>query len=533
MSPFQIHPIPFTVTGKFSGLLMDYLAGKPQLDAFYSYRPEAGSFPPAMASKSFGSEQREILVEVLQSQYTGIHLQDEVNENIEAFRNPATFCAVTAHQLNVLTGPLYVIYKAQSVIDLCNFIQQKNQENKLVPVFWLGSEDHDLEEINHVDLAESHVTWNTQQKGPTGRMRTAGMGEMIREVQAATGNNVLAKEWIAAALEAYEQAENLTAATRVLLHTLFGKQGLVIFDGDHPAMKAQFAPVMLAEVEHGTAGKLAKQTSVELAADYGAQALVRDINLFYMQDGVRERIEQNGDTYKVVNTSLTFSKQEIADALESQPEAFSPNVILRPLYQQMVLPSVAYIGGGGELAYWLQLKRVFEHFNTDFPILLLRSSVMVVSRKVSHKMRKLGISHSDIFQPQPTLVQHILHSEHASQLTLDTEKVSLSALFDALRDRASQIDPTLEKAALAAGARAEKQLEKLEKKMLRAAKRRSATEISQLQQILDDLFPHGHLQERHYNITEMLARYGHSFLEQLEGKLNPLQYAFLIFEEGE
>ncbi|KRP11720.1 MAG: hypothetical protein ABR95_13550 [Sphingobacteriales bacterium BACL12 MAG-120813-bin55] len=532
MSPFQIHPLPFAATRRFSGLLLDYLSGKPQLDPFYTYKPEAASFSRALTRKTFTQQQRDLLTKVLQEQYQGTQLTEKVADNIAAFAVENTFCAVTAHQLNVLTGPLYVIYKAQSVIDLCNLVEQENEGCKMVPVFWLGSEDHDLPEINHIDLAGSHIEWNTQQQGPAGRMQTAGMEEMIREVQAATGHHVLAKEWLDTALKAYREANNLTAATRTLLHSLFGEQGLVVIDGDHPALKAQFASVMVAEIQEGVAGRLAKQTSADLAEHYGAQAYVRDINLFYMQDGLRERIERQGDSYSVLHTDLVFSQQELIEAIQKQPEAFSPNVILRPLYQQMVLPSLAYVGGGGELAYWLQLKGIFDHFETDFPILLLRSSVMVVGRKVAHRMQRLSVSNEAVFQSEQELVQHLLQHTGNPGMSFDAEKERITALFEDLKQSVAKLDPTLEKAAIAAGVRAVQQLEKLEKKAFRAAKRRSLTELNQLQFIMDDLFPAGHLQERHYNVTEMFARYGNDFLRQLEGKLNPLQHAFLIFEEG-
>src|SRR5690606_9840507 len=217
--------------------------------------------------------------------------------------------------------------------------------------------------------------------------------------------------------------------------------------------------------------------------------------------------------------------------VENHPEKFSPNVILRPLYQETILPNLCYIGGGGELAYWFQLKEMFGEAKITFPVLLLRNSAMWISRNETRKMEKLNLSVMDLFQDREQLVKTIVHEKSEQELSLDPEKRKLNDMFREISERILKIDPTLEKMVLADGARTSKTLHRIEKRMMRAEKERHSLTISQINNIFDRLFPAGGLQERHSNYFDFYLRYGRYFMNTLFENLDPLQPEFTVFEE--
>jgi len=250
-----------------------------------------------------------------------------------------------------------------------------------------------------------------------------------------------------------------------------------------------------------------------------------------MEPGFRSRIIREDSKYSVSDSSFSWTEEELLRLLGSQPQLFSPNVILRPLYQQKILPSLAYVGGGGEIAYWMQLKQLFQRHEVDFPMLVLRSSVMVVDRGSLRRMKKLGITNEAVFDKEFQLIRNFVKSQLDSRIELEELKNTIKNQLNHLSEQVNLVDPTLEKTVLAEQVNTLKNLEKLEKKIFRAAKRKSDTEIKQIKAILEVLFPSGSLQERHDNLSSFFTKLGFNFLEELKGNLNPLNKQFLIATE--
>ena len=272
-----------------------------------------------------------------------------------------TFTVTTAHQPNIFTGPLYFFYKILHTIHLAAELKKQFPEHNFVPVYYMGSEDADLQEVGSYTLAGEAYHWNTKQKGAIGRMKVDD--ELIKLLQNLEGYWLVqpaGKEALDVLKQAYQKGKTISEATLYLVHAYFGKYGLVVLQPDNAQLKAVFVDVMEKELRTGFSQKAIQSTKENLANTYHVQSDGRDLNLFYLKDNTRARIEKQGNAYIVVDTEMRFTEEEIVKELHAHPEMFSPNVILRGVYQETILPGIAFIGGGGELAYWMELKNVFN-----------------------------------------------------------------------------------------------------------------------------------------------------------------------------
>ncbi|MEL7122219.1 MAG: bacillithiol biosynthesis BshC, partial [Bacteroidota bacterium] len=275
----------------------------------------------------------------------------------------------------------------------------------------------------------------------------------------------------------------------------------------------------------------ATQKALE-AVDFGSQAFVRPINLFYLQKNKRSRIiaEEDG-TFSILDTDLKFTKQKLRELLHEHPERFSPNVVMRPIYQELILPNLAYIGGGGEISYWLERKTQFELFGINFPMLIRRNSALWINHYQAKKIRKLGLSIQDTFTETEELIKTYVRRNSENDLDLENELGQLETVFESYGQKANQVDPTLKPRALAIGAKYKKQIEKLAKRLMREEKRKHEAAIYNIRQIKHELFPNDGLQERKANFLNFYAQEGQYFFDSLKEHLHPLEHGMVVFEE--
>jgi bacillithiol biosynthesis cysteine-adding enzyme BshC len=503
--------LPLTSTGQFSSLFLDYINKKDSLKPFYSRFPEIAAFVGQIADKSFVESKPRVLVDTLERQYEQIGKKPDLSVLLQ----PNTFTVTTGHQLNIFTGPLYIVYKLITTINLARKLKEAYPDYNFVPVYWMATEDHDFAEINHFSMFGRSYAWQTEQRGAVGRMNPLELKTLFAEIP----------EKLTLFEEAYLKHTTLAESVRYYINELFGAEGLVCLDADDADLKRAFAPVMRDELLQQHAGELVQKKTQELEAlGYKTVITPRDINLFYLDDQLRERIERREDgTYKILNTKLKFSEDELLDILETNPERFSPNVVLRPLYQETILPNLAYIGGPSEVPYWLQLKGVFEHFQTTFPILMPRNFAMYVPSVSAKRISKLGLTPEELFQDTLTLkhayVEH--HSRHA--LKFDNENKTVNKALDAILHKAQMVDPTLEKAVLAETKRFANAVARLEKKMRRAEERNQETGVRQLLAVKNELFPNGGLQERSENFLTFYFS-NQQFLQKMLAVFDPFDY---------
>ncbi|MFP4096460.1 MAG: bacillithiol biosynthesis cysteine-adding enzyme BshC [Cyclobacteriaceae bacterium] len=519
----KIVKLSFFKTGTFSPIFLDYINNEEKLEPFYNHRPDLEGFKAQLKEKKFSQAQRNILTETLERQYKGFEQTETVSQNIAKLADDNTFTVTTGHQLNIFTGPLYFIYKIVTTINTCKKLQEAYPDYHFVPVYWMASEDHDFEEISHFHLFGKDYVWQTDQQGAVGRFKTDSLSSVLEEMP----------EQVEMFEKAYLEQENLADAVRYYVNELFGKHGLIVLDADDAALKASFRSVMADDLKQHTAKALTDRCSGELEKlGYKAQVYPREINFFYLDEQLRERIELENGKYQVLNTDISFTEQELMAEMEKHPEKFSPNVILRPLYQETILPNLAYIGGPSELAYWLQLKPVFDHYQLPFPILMPRNFGLVINKSNARKLDKLPVQVKDLFRDTQALIARFVEENADGSISLAAEEAEMAKIFDKVREKAAQVDKSLEGFIGKEEKNALKSLQNIEKRLKKSEERNQETQVKQLESLKDKLFPGGSLQERKENFLNFQIN-NPQFVDELLTYLDPFDYRFNILNESD
>jgi bacillithiol synthase len=518
----NLHQIEFEETGRFSSIFLDYVKNKASLRPFFNQYPDADNFKILIEQRNFDNAKRDGLVNDLQNQYRGLKIETAVRKNIALLADNSTYTITTGHQLNILTGPMFFIYKIIGAINLSKRLKEKYPSNNFVPVYWMASEDHDFDEISSFRLFGKEYKWESEAKGPVGKLKTESLKLLLEVIPDLPGF----------ILDCYLDSDNLAEATRVLVNELFGDEGLLIIDADQKSLKSQFRPVIKDDILQHTANQLTEKSTRTLEnLGYSGQIFPREINFFYMENELRERIVLEDDKYKVMNTSLVFSEAEMQKLIETSPEKFSPNVVLRPLYQETILPNIAYVGGPAELAYWLQLKPVFEHYEVPFPMLIPRLFAMIIPGAIMKKMDKNQLQIHDLFSDLETLKTRIINAGEEGSCDLREELDKLQNLFDAIREKAARSDKSLEGFVMSEYKKAEKSVDHIQKRIKKAEEQKHEISINQVKGILEKLFPNGSLQEREDNFLNFFIN-DPGFIAKLKGTLDPLVFKFNVFTEN-
>ncbi|WP_341226222.1 bacillithiol biosynthesis cysteine-adding enzyme BshC [uncultured Arcticibacterium sp.] len=508
--------LPLEKIGAFSQLFLDYINQEEALKPFYNQYPSIGNFKNLIKDKSFNSQKRENLVSELHNQYANI----ENKPNIDILLEPNTYTVTTGHQLNIFTGPLYIIFKIITVINLAKKLKEAYPDSNFVPVYWMATEDHDLEEIQVCRAFGQKRKWATAQTGAVGRMTTEGLPELA--AQLGKGAEFFK--------EAYQNSEKLGDAVRQYMHHLFGEYDLITLDADSRALKSQFASVMKDDIFNNTAfGLVNERTATIDALGYKTQISPREINFFYLEDSLRERLVKTDAGFDVFNTDIKFSKEEILAIIENEPEKLSPNVVLRPLYEEWILPNLAYIGGPSEVPYWLQLKPVFDFYKEAFPALMPRNFGLLLDERSAQSLEKLNFGLEDIFKTTDSLKAQYVKRESEKELSLQKELESLQTIYADVLKKADEIDITLSRTTKAFETKSVDMLERLEKKLLRAEKRNYSEALSKIEKLREHLCPAGGLQERKDNMLNFYGE-GNDLIEKLIASFDPLDYQFNVIE---
>lgn len=515
----------------YSKLILDYLSQEKELDTLYNHFPTVENFKRQVAekSKNFPFSHRSTLVQAVKRQYKNVEASEATLENIEHLAESNTFTITTGHQLNLFTGPLYFLYKIISVIKLTAVLKETYPDYHFVPVYWLASEDHDFEEINYFNFDQKRIQWENGQTGAVGRFSTTGLKEVFEHFDSLLKESENAKFLRDLFQKSYLERDQLTDATRYLANALFKEYGLVIVDGDDRDLKRLFIPQIKSELLKNTAYQEVIKTAKKIDNQgHTVQVNPREINLFYLTENSRKRIVKAEGLYYIHETEKEFSEDEVLEVLEEHPEDFSPNAIMRPLYQEVILPNLCYVGGSGELAYWLELKSYFAAEKITFPILLLRNSALLISQKQKEKVEKLGLTIRDLFQDQDDLLAQ--HTKAISTIAIDftPQKEHLIQQFRDLYKLAEKTDKSFYGAVAAQEQKQLNGLKHLEKRLLRAQKRKLKDELNRLIILQDELFPSGSLQERIANFSEFYEQYGKGLIPLLFQELDPLYLEFNI-----
>ena len=503
------HKISYKDTGLFSQLIIDYLDQKKDLEQYISYFPNEENFLKQIKSKSDNDIDRELLQNIVKEQNSFLELSEICNANIEALKSKNTFSVTTGHQLCLFTGPLYFIYKIASTINLVNRLKNNYPKYNFVPVFWLASEDHDFEEINSINLFNKPVKWDSSQNGAVGRMKLDGISLTIAEIQKILGSSNNAKKLIDIFLKSYNEDNNLSQATRILINELFGKYGLLIIDGDDILLKQKISEIIDHDINNSRFYNIIKKSNEKISVKYHSQAYVRPINFFRLSEKDRVRVTEKED-FETINKN---------------PEIFSPNVLMRPIYQEMILPNIAYVGGGSELSYWFQLYDTFKDLSLPMPILVMRNSVVLLDSKKQNKIKKLSLDTLDFFE-DINLINKKYILKNSDKINLNEELMRMKEVFQSINQKIE--DPSLISSLNAIEKKNNNMIADFENKVIKNLKSKNEIQINQILKIKNDFFPNKKLQERHDSFIPQYVKYGDNFIKNIIFHLNPLDTNFVI-----
>lgn len=480
--------------------------------------------------KFFRDEQRLILANTLEKNYASLPENKLANAQIKLLKHKNTYTITTGHQLCLYGGPLYFFLKIIHTIRLCEVLKDHYPDYNFIPLFWMASEDHDSQEIQSLNLFGKKITWNHKQNGAVGRFNTQNMSEVkdeLLEVFKATKGGQLDNYLSALKGNTYANA------FKSWIHYLFGEMGLLVIDADQQELKKQMIPLFEKEIFKNFSNNCIEKTNQRLGIEKRRPQLYsRKINVFYMERDKRIRIIQDGKGHYVAGEK-SFSEDELITLLRAYPNRFSPNVALRPLYQELILPNLCYLGGMAELKYWTQLKSVFEGCAVPYPMLKLRCNLLWIDKVAHQRMRQLGLTIKELFEQTEVLQKKIL--TNADTNSIDSEKVLVTLeIIEKTYQEAIKNEPGLKSWLGAELSKIKKQHKSIEHRIEKTKKSTFDGQLKKVAKLKENLFPNQKLQERTLNLLHFCNNSSpKQRIKELYRAIDPLTNNFTILIEDE
>ena len=526
----RVDYLGFRESGQFAARDVAYAEGNEQLLSFALDPPRIDAFAATIARRQAHPVDRQTLLTVLREQYRSYGVKPP--KSLALLAEEQTFTVVTAHQASLFLGPLYYIYKILSAVKLARQLNEAYPHIRVVPVFVLGAEDHDLEEIDHLFVNGERISWQTSQTGATGAMSLVDIEPALDAVAQQLGESLAAQSVMQQLRKAYRPDRQLAEATTAFVAELFAPYDVVVVNLNDRRFKLNFREVIRREVMQQESVGLVESTQATLAAaGFGAQAHAREINFFYLQPGRRDRIEQVLEGFRVLGTDSTFTQEEMLAEIEQHPERFSPNVVMRPLLQESALPNLAYVGGGGEIAYWLERKSQFAHFDVPFPILVRRDSAWWIEAVHARRLEQLGLSAQDLLGDVDALLRRYVTRQSETDVDFGAARDDIRVVLEEVSQRAAAVDPTLRQTPLALNAHVAKRLKDLETRLVRQLKKQQSRDVERIRQLRQALVPNGGLQERRDSFLPLYVRYGTGLFDVLLAAFDPLDMRLKVLVE--
>ena len=525
--------IDITNTPFTSRIVRDFLKSK-KLNSFFSYKNEVENYKKLIEKRStFPKKQRDLLFNVLNQQYKNFSEMSLVANSIKKLRKNNTYTITTGHQLCLNTGPLYFIYKILQTIKISDELSKFYPKSNFIPVFWMASEDHDFEEIRSFETYNDKYQISSQSKDYcTGKIKPLDLSKVIEDLDINFNSKPFKNEICELFKASYGKNISLAESTRRIVHALFKNYGLVIIDADDKQFKTSFNELFIDEIMNFSTHNLVNKTNKKLIDLYNndikLQVNPRKLNLFYIENNIRYRLDFLDDRYTLVGKKLFFDKDQIITKIKDSSNQFSPNVLFRPLYQEFILPNLSYVGGNAEISYWLQLKSLFDYHDISFPILTLRNSLVMLNKRDFELMKKYKMDINDFFQSKDNFVKKIIEQNVENNISLNNEKNKLKSLYKDLIDSINKIDLSLKNSAKSSEARQITILESLEKKIVKFQKRNIKTTIKSLEKIYDKIYPENIFQERKINYSEFYSYKGDDLIDSIYKTISPFDNALII-----
>ncbi len=484
---------------------------------------------------------REKVSNVIFSQMQKFEISDETKNNIECLKNENTFAIVTGQQSGIFLGPLYTIYKTFTAIQLAKKLSEKFPEKKFVPIFYLECEDHDYEEISLIKILNKEKKVSTHRYFLNSKNEKAQVGSLNFDLSIEYFKEKILDDLIHTEfsdelkknfLSLYNYENNFADSFTKILLKLFGEYGLVILNPFDKELKKILIPIFEKEIlEYPTSSQLLVTQTDKIEKEYVSQIKIRPINLFFTYNDERYALEPFYDDINLKGTRINFSKKEILDFLHTNPEKFSPNVSFRPICQDYILPTVSYVGGPSEIAYFTQIKPLYNYFGLTMPIIFPRVSLTISESDTQKVIEKHKLNHENLFEEKEILKNKILNHVVDSQLDkfFEESKMKLKEILDDIENKVQNVDLTLKNNFETVKNKIYYQVENIKHKTIEMEKKKFSTISNQIEKSANSFFPNDNWQERELNVIYFLNKYGILFFEKLFEEIEIENFNHQIF----
>ena len=540
------HKIPFRLIPKTPPLFVDYLEQGPASRRFFpGHFRDSGSFHRVSAALRFDDSHRKSLVQTLIRQNERWGMSERTRQNLEALSRPGCFAVVTGQQVGLLTGPCFNMYKALTTIRLAQHLA--GQGIPSVPVFWMETTDHDLEEVDHVVLLDGtsqsvsdlKLTFGPPTEGrPVGKLVLGpGLSEFRNALRAQFPANSGFVDLVMNLVDqCYHEGKTLSEAFACMMAQLVGEYGLILFDPMDEALSGLSRPIFEWALQHGNALQEHMAQRTREITEYGFEPQIKldpqSTFVFHTEGGARRLLLQNGDQVWPKGNDHRMTIEQARALVGTEPEKFTASVALRPLLQDHLLPTIAYVGGPSETSYWAQLGGFYQVWGRPMPVLVPRASFTVSTEKSQRLLAKYGLEFSSVFLGVEKLTAEVFERSVSSEVSQHFE-----SLLTGVTEGLSRLKPALEGTeATLAGAletahqKIEYQINNLKAKYLRAEERRNEKIVQHIVALENLLWPRKNLQERELNVCYFLARYGREFLKMIFEATEPLPDSHVLLQ---
>lgn len=518
-----------------SRLYSDFMTDHSRLSAFFpgDFRDRA-SWERTIRKVADREIDRSTLVQVLSRQNRDFQCGVRTLANIDLLLNDNCVAVVTGQQVGILGGPLYTLYKALTAVKLAHQLSKDHPGYEFVPVFWLEGEDHDMAEVSSIQVINaanelSTVVYELEAKlqgknlGPVGRHSFGpGLEPFLNALQAGVTPTEFTDAALALVRSSYQTGMTMTKAFVQFINNLLQDDGLIFMDPDDPVLKRLVAPIFRKELD-GTsqACQAVIDRSDLLEKHYHAQVKPRSVNAFLFHHGGRYPIEPHPTGFALKGVRQTFSREDLLSMLDSSPESFSPNVVLRPICQDTMLPTVAYVAGPAEIAYFAQLLSLYPLFGIPEPIIYPRASATIIEDRVEKVLSRFSITPLDMFTDLDQVKSRVALevSDFKTDELFAATVNSIEESLNSLRGGLQKIDPTLLPPLDGTLGKIKSQVDVLRQKTVAAQQRQHEVYLRQIDKASMFLSPGGQFQERSINVLYYLNKYGPEFVRWLAGEL--------------
>ncbi len=526
-------------------LLQDYVHDFSRLAPFFTADPQAPQSYREHARHLDGrAYARRDLCELLAAQNAAWGATPLARQRIEELGQPRALAVVTGQQTGLFGGPLFTLYKALTGVRLAAQLQEA-LGRPVIPIFWMASEDHDVAEADHVQLLDAagnlvglrHAAWGSPGFLPANLVLGPAIEQTLRRVWDLLPATSFTSGLQATLAAAYSPRHTLADAFARWMVSLLGETGLVLVDAADPRLKRLAAPILQREVEEAprSSREILAQSDGLRALGYAAQIEARPdgVNCFLLQDG-RRSLTREAAGFRLRDSGDVLSAGRMQALARERPESLSPNVALRPVLQDHLFPTLAYVAGPGELAYFAQLRRLYQAFDVPMPLIVPRAFLSLADRRTLQLLDRFHLSLADLTQEPEQVITRVLRAQLPPGLesTLGKAREGVDAIFREVAEAIAAVDPTLRATVGQSAGHIKGHLDQLERKAVQALKRREAEMRQQIQRVRQLLMPGGKPQERVFPVLPFLAKYGPGLVEVIRSGIGGPGWEHIVLTLG-